>query len=103
MVSIFFCFRKWGIDEKYGRSLSVGGSAKNKKTGKSKTPQGIFIFSNCLQSLRDAMFVIVGRTRELGFRRMRKKSSNSIEEKVSAASDGVMSPEDSDSWIGIIR
>ena len=70
------------------------------RTGKSEMPKGVFFFSNFFRALEVRfMYSREGREENLG---LDAKKSN-VEEMVSAASDGVIAPEENDSWIGAKR
>ena len=67
------------------------------RTGKSETRKGIFLFSNFFKALKVRfMSSWEGGKENSG---LDAKKSESVEEKVSAASDGVIAPEESDSII----
>ena len=67
------------------------------RAGKSETPKGLFFFSNFFRAL-EVRFMYSWEGGEVNSG-LDEKKSKSVEEKVSAASDGVIAPEENDSWI----
>ena len=97
---VFVLFLKWSTDEQYGRSQNVG--RQSHESGKKRDAEGCFFSFRIFFRALEVRFMYSrgGGEENSG---LDAKKSKRVEEKVSAASDGEIAPEESDSWIGAKR